>query len=250
MKVHTSTSESGNGTTSEEASVDGDIDGDLNISLQSTDMEHSAEHSKVSSSVYLSQDPSPAPPPALSPVLSHALSQTKPACSPATSLSSSPSIVKKTPSTTEVPHAPPPTLPSVPTWSGFKICGDNIDKHVHRRHIRSDQQNKTLHYFHSYSVKDRINLHDVSDAGPQKPSTIPEVLNKVEPDAQENAVIVDACAILLSRMMCDSMQYFMENYGGVVQRHTPHKYKHEIASKSEVVCEYSLPLFFHLFKII
>ena len=66
-------------------------------------------------------------------------------------------------------------------------------------------------------MKDQINLHDISDAGPQKPSTISEVLNKVEPDTQENAVFVDECAILLSRMMYDSMQYFMENYGDVVQ---------------------------------
>ena len=31
-------------------------------------------------------------------------------------------------------------------WTGFKIVGDNIDKTVHPRHMRSDRQTISLHY--------------------------------------------------------------------------------------------------------
>ena len=41
-------------------------------------------------------------------------------------------------------------------WTGFKIVGDNIDKTVRPRHMRSDRQAESLHYFHSYAVKDRV----------------------------------------------------------------------------------------------
>ena len=240
----TSTSESENGTTSEEASVGNDVDDDLNISLQSTEMEqtHPPEHSKVSSSVYLShnqEEPRRDDHTPTHPVPSSVSPQIHLTFSPVLS-SLSPSIEINTPSPSQVPLAPSPTLPSIPSWSGFKICGDNLDKTMHRRHIRCDQQNKTLHYFHSYAVKDQVNLQDLSDAGPKKPSTISEVLEKVEPNAQENALFIDECAVLLSRIMCDNMPYFIENYEDVVQRHIPHMYKQEMSSKSEVVCKSSI----------
>ena len=41
----------------------------------------------------------------------------------------------------------------------FKLCGDNIDKTVKARYMNSDEGfNRSLHYFHSYAVLDRIYL--------------------------------------------------------------------------------------------
>ena len=40
----------------------------------------------------------------------------------------------------------------------YKLVGDNIDKVVKPRHMRIDHQAKSLHYFHSYAVKDRIDF--------------------------------------------------------------------------------------------
>ena len=41
---------------------------------------------------------------------------------------------------------------------GAKIIGDNINKNVKPRFMRSDHQGKSLHYFHGYAVQDRFNL--------------------------------------------------------------------------------------------
>ena len=48
----------------------------------------------------------------------------------------------------------------VPT---FQLCGDNIDKSVKRRYMRCDKGNHSLHYFHSYTALDRIDLSGLSD---------------------------------------------------------------------------------------
>ena len=47
-------------------------------------------------------------------------------------------------------------------WYGYKLIGDNIDKNVKPRNMTSDNQTVSLHYFHSYSVLDRVNLHHKS----------------------------------------------------------------------------------------
>ena len=120
-------------------------------------------------------------------------------------------------------------------WSGFNICRDFIDKHVRRRHMRSDQQNVSLNYFHSYAVKDRVNLHDVSDVAPANPPTVSDVLKVVLPTESDDGIIRDEFASLLARMVCDNMHYFKENYVDIVQRHIPHKYEIEMSSKSQVV---------------
>ena len=55
------------------------------------------------------------------------------------------------------PSVNPPIFPS------FKLVGDNIDKEVQPRDMRDEHQMRSLHYFHSYAVCDRINVADVSD---------------------------------------------------------------------------------------
>ncbi len=57
-------------------------------------------------------------------------------------------------------------------WPGFKIVGDNIDKNVRPSHQRLDRQTQSLHHFHSYAVRDRLDLSAVSDSSPKVPPTI------------------------------------------------------------------------------
>ena len=51
-------------------------------------------------------------------------------------------------------------------WTGFKIIGDNIDQNVHPSFQRLGSQTKSLHYFHSYALIDRIDFSNLSDASP------------------------------------------------------------------------------------
>ncbi len=46
----------------------------------------------------------------------------------------------------------------------FKVVGDNIDKTIRPREMRSDHQTRSLHYFHSNAMRDRIDISDVSNA--------------------------------------------------------------------------------------
>ena len=51
-------------------------------------------------------------------------------------------------------------------WSGFKLVGDNIDKNFRRSFYRHNRQTISMHAFHTYAVKDRIDLSSLSDAPP------------------------------------------------------------------------------------
>ena len=45
----------------------------------------------------------------------------------------------------------------------YKLVGDNLDKNVHPRDMRSDHQTQSFHFFHTYAVRDRIDLSEFSD---------------------------------------------------------------------------------------
>ena len=105
--------------------------------------------------------------------------------------------------------------------------------------MRLDRQNILPHYFHSFAVKDRVNLQNVSDTPPTNLPEISEALEMLLPTERDDAVIRDEFALLVAQMMCDNIQYFKENYGDI-QQHIPHQYEQEMSSKSEVVSIFQL----------
>ena len=56
--------------------------------------------------------------------------------------------------------------PPNPSLLTYRIVGDNIDKNVKPRNMTSDFQTRSLHYFHAYAVRDRIDLSDYSNEQP------------------------------------------------------------------------------------
>ena len=50
----------------------------------------------------------------------------------------------------------------------YKLVGDNVDKEVRPREMRSDYQTQSLHYYmyQTYAVRDRVDLSNVSDQAP------------------------------------------------------------------------------------
>lgn len=46
--------------------------------------------------------------------------------------------------------------------------GDNWDLEVKARYQTKSQNNKSLHYFHAYAVKDRVSAQGLDNTGPQK----------------------------------------------------------------------------------
>ena len=57
----------------------------------------------------------------------------------------------------------PESEPFLPSFFTYKLAGDNIDKNVTPRHMTMDSQTKSLHYFHVYGVRDRIDLSSYSN---------------------------------------------------------------------------------------
>ena len=53
-----------------------------------------------------------------------------------------------------------------PSWVGFKIVGDNINKTVCPRHQTLSSRTQSLYYFHAFAVQDRIDASNMSDSKP------------------------------------------------------------------------------------
>ena len=49
------------------------------------------------------------------------------------------------------------------SWKGFKIVGDNLDKTVRPRQQKFDKCTKSLHYFNSMAILDRVDMSKLSD---------------------------------------------------------------------------------------
>ena len=49
----------------------------------------------------------------------------------------------------------------------YRLCGDNIDKTVKPRYMRSDtHKTESIHYFHSYAAANRVDFSDLSERTP------------------------------------------------------------------------------------
>ena len=79
-------------------------------------------------------------------------------------------------------------------WKGFKIVGDNIDKNFRRRFQAIDYTTQSFHYFHCYSVLDRVDLSSISDV----PKGVIDLM-KVFPTEVEIEETQEVFAILVSR---------------------------------------------------
>ncbi len=110
-----------------------------------------------------------------------------------------------------------------------RIVGDNIDKNVKPRDVRMDSQTVSLHYYHSYALRDRIDLSSFDDS-----SSSPDIseidFSKFLPSSQDH----DAVSHLITRILCKDMPFFAK-YGKGLEKHIRHEYSNEMSRKSEVV---------------
>lgn len=114
--------------------------------------------------------------------------------------------------------------------TGYKLVFDNIDKNVRPRHMRSDNQTRSLHYVQSYAVKDRVNYDSFS-------SEVPTIVNvfDVLPTEEDYKCLKMNFAILVSRMIVKYIPYFASDYSGLPVKHIPHEHSTEMGTKSEIV---------------
>ena len=117
--------------------------------------------------------------------------------------------------------------------STFKLVGDNIDKNVKPRDMRAEHQTQSLHYFHSFAVKDRIDFSSL-------PNTISLIspaeveFNVFLPSATDQLEFDNNLCVLISRVVTQYMLFFRE-CSGKVKQHIEHPYSKEMAQQSTVV---------------
>ena len=115
----------------------------------------------------------------------------------------------------------------------YKLVGDNIDKTVKPRDVRMDNQTRSLHYFHSYAVRDRIDVSHMEDQ-PSLPSLESIDVTTVLPTEQDQKSMKGLFSIHVARILKKRMPFFTK-FGDGLERHIKHDFFKEMSQKSEVV---------------
>ena len=98
--------------------------------------------------------------------------------------------------------------------TGYKIVFDNIDKNVAPRFMRNEHQTRSLHYVHSYAVKDRL---DFSNLSSQRPTNF-NVFGVI-PDVEDYKYLKSDFAVLIKRIIVEYIPFFHEDYEGLPLKH-------------------------------
>ena len=134
-------------------------------------------------------------------------------------------------------HVVPPVSEESPcsAWCGFKIVGDNLDSMVKPRYMHKDNQNKSLHFFNSIAVKDRIDFSSLSDeviSDPLPPHMAKDVLL---PSKGDDAAIYENFTFLMKKIVIDHLDFFAKTFTDIRKHHIKHRYSNEMAQKSHIV---------------
>ena len=99
--------------------------------------------------------------------------------------------------------------------------------------MRSDYQAKSLHYFHTYGVRDRVDLSEFSNTVPIVDVTSINV-GSLLPSSADDVAITTNFTILVARTLKKYIRFFSQ-FGKGLERHVTHKFSAEMGTKSEVV---------------
>ena len=130
-------------------------------------------------------------------------------------------------------------------WVGFKIVGDNVDKTVKPRDMRSDRQARSLHYFHLYAVRDRIDASHLSEEPRLVEPDAP--VEELLPTVEDEHMMLANFEVLIGRTLVQHMPFFYRGFSDVVVQHIPHRFSEEMSQKSDVV-SLSLTKYSYIFQ--
>ncbi len=116
------------------------------------------------------------------------------------------------------------------TNAGYKLVFDNIDKTIKPRYMRQDVQSVMLHYVQAYAVKDRIDFSSIGHEQRKEAN-----IYKLIPESDDYRLLKNRFIIHVSRVIVEYLDFFKEDFKGLVQRHIPHKYSSEMCRISEIV---------------
>ena len=119
----------------------------------------------------------------------------------------------------------------------FQLCGDNIDKTINQRYMRTDHARPdSIHYFHYYAVADRIDFSGLSDQViPTLQQDSAKIAVSLLPTDEDDLAIWDNICVLLSRILYENMEFFKVSFDGVIDWHIKHEFSDEMSTKSVIV---------------
>ena len=116
----------------------------------------------------------------------------------------------------------------------YILTGDNIDKNITPRDMRTDYQTQSLHYFHAYADLNRIDFTALREETPTS-----RLLRNLEilaflPSVADCQALRDNYVVLFARVICDTLSTLYP-FQKSVPRHILHKYSVNMSAKSVTV---------------
>ena len=102
--------------------------------------------------------------------------------------------------------------------------------------MRSDRfQNRSLHYFNSFAVKDRISLSQLMayQLPPQLQSG--HIAELILPSEADDVLMKKGLSTLVSRILVKNMPFFNMSFSDVIDWHILHPFSKEMSTKSKIV---------------
>ena len=123
-------------------------------------------------------------------------------------------------------------VPTLCTWSGIVLDGDNIDKSVNARYQTLGILKQVSHYFNSYAVLDRCDFTHLPEFQPHVDRNSFDVTCLLQ---SNNNFVEMLCnlSILVGKMLTTFIPGFAKYKS--ISGHKKHKYSTEMESKSDVV---------------
>ena len=112
----------------------------------------------------------------------------------------------------------------------YQVIGDNIDLYVKTKHMASNCQNKSIHWFLMNAVQDRVIGEGLDNSQQIKP--IMEVENaEFLPSKEDNSDLLHDFVPLVTRVIAENIPAFA-CFRDVVVSHIPHEFSQEMKTKS------------------
>ena len=130
--------------------------------------------------------------------------------------------------------------PSISIPCTYVIVGDNLDKTISPRYMRSDHQKQSIHYFHMYASLDRVNAIDLPADHPVGDiSTTP--LTEFLPSPADCKVLLENYAVFLGHVVVKKLLFFIV-FEDCVGSHVTHKHSEVMKQKSVIVSRFKLQI--------
>ena len=93
-----------------------------------------------------------------------------------------------------------------------------------------------LHYFHSYTLKNRVSICGLSEAFPVTPTMeAKQIALTLLPSVDDDSTIYNNFVTLVSRVLVEHLPFFKHSFDGVVSWHIPHSFSEQMKCKSDMV---------------